>query len=166
MGGTSNERALCRRGGRGKFSSSPSTVGWQGFTSGGLATRICDVLGARLGGGARCCQGGEGFLAHGGERWGRVPSAGGAAGGMMLQTTVEVPLLVRRRSKWQWGYQSHGEGGRKMNCLVWREPAGLSDSSVGPSVQMVQFWFDCFLVQLTEPNLNHDWPTVEPINLI
>ena len=70
-------------------------------------------------------------------RWGGVPSAGGAAGGMMLQATAEVPLPAGRRSKWQWGYQSHEEGGRKMNCWVRREPTGSSGSLVEPLVQMV-----------------------------
>ena len=64
---------------------------WRG---GGLATRICSVLGARLGVGTGCCRGWEGFLARGG-----VPSAGGVSHRMMLQTTGEVPLPARRRSR-------------------------------------------------------------------
>ena len=142
VGGTSSGRALCRHEGRGKFSSQSSRVGWQGFAGGGgLATRICSVLGARLGVGTGCCRGWEGFLARGG-----VPSAGGVSRWMMLQAIGEVPLPARRHSRWQWGYQSHGEGERKMNCWVRRESANLFDSPVGPPIQMFQFWFDCFLV--------------------
>ena len=61
---------------------------------GGLATRICSVLGARLGVGIGCCRGWEGFLARGG-----VPSAGGVSHRMMLQATGEVPLPARRHSR-------------------------------------------------------------------
>ena len=43
---------------------------------------------------------------------GGVPSAGGAASGMMLQATVEVPLSAGQRSRWQCWYQSHGERGK------------------------------------------------------
>ena len=68
--------------------------GDRALQAGGLATRICSVLGARLGVGTGCCRGWEGFLARGG-----VPSAGGVSRGMMLQAIGEVPLPARRHSR-------------------------------------------------------------------
>ena len=75
-GRTSSRRALCRRGGKGEFSSPPPGVGWRDLRW---------VL-PRLGGLFRVQRG----------RWGGVPSIGGTASGMMLQATVEVPIAWAR----------------------------------------------------------------------
>ena len=107
-----------------------------------------------------CCRGWEGFSAHGG--WGGV---GFPTPGVLWRDDALGDKAAKGHSKWQWGYQSHREGGRKMNYWVRRESTGSSGSPVKPPVQTVQFRFDCFPVQLARPNRNHDQPMVELIEL-
>ena len=53
-----------------------------------------------------------------------------------------------------------------MNCWGRREPTGLSDSPVKPSVQTIQFRFDGFLVQLAGLDQNCDRSAVRLASLI
>ena len=83
-----------------------------------------------------CCWGWEGFLAHGG--WGGV---GFPTPGVLWRDDALGDKAAKGHSKWQWGYQSHREGGRKMNYWVRRESTGSFGSPVEPPVQTVQFRF-------------------------
>ena len=56
---------------------------------------------------------------------------------------------------------------KKLNHLIRRKPAGLSDSPirplVGPPIQLVRFRFNHFSGQLTWPDRNHDLLLVWPV---